>query len=206
MLSVKPRSRSQSPSDRRARDAELVRAASAGGEEARRRLAERVLDRIRTSVRYLCGDSAESADLVQQCLVEVLRSVRGFRGESRLETWVDRVTIRTAMRRLQSRRAELARELPEDPVAATSLDDPERALTRARVQARLAAMMQKLNPERRGALVLQVVYGYSISEIADMTQAPKETVRDRLKVGKRRLRRLVLTDDALREWAKDLKP
>ena len=88
------------PQDRRARDAELVRAASSGNEQARRDLADRVLDRIRTSVRYLCVHHPEEADFVQLCLVEVLRSVHSFRGDSRLETWVDRISLRTTLRHL----------------------------------------------------------------------------------------------------------
>jgi RNA polymerase sigma-70 factor (ECF subfamily) len=189
-----------------ARDEELVRAATAGGLDARRALADRVLDRIRTSVRYLCGGHPDGADFVQLCLVEVLRSVHSFRGESRLETWVDRVTLRTTLRHLKARRAELAAQRPEETALPAPTDDPERALSRARVQERLADLLQKLTPERRSALVLQIVYGYSLHEIATLTDAPLETVRDRLKVGKKQLRRLVRTDDALREWAKDPKP
>jgi len=193
--------------DRRAQDEELVRAATAGGQDARRALADRALDRIRTSVRYLCGDHPDSADFVQLCLVEVLRSVHTFRGDSRLETWVDRITVRTTLRHIKAGRKDQARQRSQraapEPTLPTPADDPERALTRARVQSRLAKVLQKLTPERRGALVLQIVYGYSVREISDLTDAPTETVRDRLKVGKKQLRRLVLTDDALREWAKD---
>lgn len=204
---VSTEAKAMSQPDRRARDEELVRAATAGGQDARRALADRALDRIRTSVRYLCGDHRDSADFVQLSLVEVLRSVHTFRGDSRLETWVDRITVRTTLRHLKAGRKDQARQQSQardpEPTLPTPADDPERALTRARVQSRLAEILQKLTPERRGALVLQIVYGYSIQEISDLTDAPTETVRDRLKVGKKQLRRLVLTDDALREWAKD---
>ncbi|MFH2005082.1 MAG: sigma-70 family RNA polymerase sigma factor [bacterium] len=187
-------------------DVELASAAAAGSDDARRELAERVLDRIRTTVRYLCGDHADASDITQQCLVEVLRSAGSFQGLSRLETWADRITVRTAMRLLRRRRQQEARfrttELPE----AATTDTPEAALDRTRVQASMANLLQKLTPERRTVLTLQIVYGYSIREIVELTEAPPETVRDRLKVGKKQLRRLILTDDALREWAKDVLP
>lgn len=204
MVSVK--SKPAPEQDQRQADTALVRAAEAGGADARRALADRVLDRIRTSVRYLCADHPDAGDFVQLSLVEVLRSARNFRGDSRLETWVDRVTVRTTLRHLKATRAEQALKRPEDPSLPATTEDPERALTRARVQTRMAHMLQKLSPERRGAMVLQIVYGYSVREIADLTDVPLETVRDRLKVGKKKLRRLVLTDDALREWAKDRNP
>jgi RNA polymerase sigma-70 factor (ECF subfamily) len=187
-------------------DVELAGAAAAGNDDARRELAERILDRIRTTVRYLCGDHADAGDFTQQCLVEVLRSAGSFQGRSRLETWANRITVRTAMRLLRKRRQREARFRPTELPEATTTDTPEAVLDRTRVQASMARLLQKLTPERRSVLTLQIVYGYSIQEIAELTEAPLETVRDRLKVGKKQLRRLVLTDDALREWAKDMLP
>jgi DNA-directed RNA polymerase specialized sigma24 family protein len=49
-------------------------------------------------------------------------------------------------------------------------------------------------------VVLHHVQGYGIVEVAEMTGAPVNTVRDRLRVGRRQLRKRILGDPALRGW------
>lgn len=182
-------------------DHELAQAAARGDEEARRLVAQRAFDRVRTTVRYLAGNRPNALDLVQECLVEILRSLGSFRGESRLETWADRIAVRTAMRRIRR-----DRDLPEaaggDLHHLTSAgEDPERVMSQTQLRNRMAALLGKLSPERRQAVVLMVVYGYTAPEVAEMTETNLHTVRDRVKVGRQQLRRLILTDSALREWA-----
>jgi RNA polymerase sigma-70 factor (ECF subfamily) len=182
-------------------DGELARSAAAGDEDALRAVALRLLDRARTTVRYLCGDSPDHPDLVQECLMQVLRSIGSYRGESLLETWGDRVVVRTALRLIKRERARL--EDADDAVIehAVEPDTPESALRRARRQAGMAALYQKLSPERRAVVMLRAVYGYSTPEIAAITESGLETVRSRYKMARRQLRRLVATEPALREWA-----
>jgi RNA polymerase sigma-70 factor (ECF subfamily) len=187
-------------------DRELAQTAAAGDEDALRDVARRLLDRARTSVRYLCGDSPDHLDLVQECLMEALRSIGSFRGESQLETWADRVIVRTALRLLKKecRRTDRADERAAEPDV--ELETPESQLCRARLQAGVAALYQKLSPERRTVVVLRVVYGYSTREIAAMTDTGLETVRSRYKMARKELKRLVATEPALREWARREKP
>ena len=55
---------------------------------------------------------------------------------------------------------------------------------------RLVALLDQLPHEQRYALVLHHVVGMSVEEIAIDTAAKAETVRTRLRLGKRRLREL----------------
>lgn len=184
----------------RASDHALARNAAAGDEEAQRALARRLLVRARTTVRYLCGDSPDHLDLVQECLMELLLSIDGFRGESRLETWADRIVVRTALRLLHRERRRPETPDPHLAEDTADLSTPESWLQKARLRSAVAALYQKLSPERRAVVVLQAVYGYSTPEIAALTDTGLETVRSRLKMARKQLRRLVGTEPALREW------
>ena len=186
-----------------AADLELAQGAASGDEGAQRELTERLLTRVRTTIRYLCGDHPDTLDIVQLCLVEILRSVRTFKGESRLETWSDRIAVRTAMRLLKKGRGrpETLFDVVPEPQGVEERISPEGALGKSRVRARMAHLLGKLNPERRTVLMLQIVYGYSAPEIAELTESGIHTVRDRIKIGKQQLRKLILTDPTLREWA-----
>ena len=87
----------------------LARAAAEGQAMARRRLAERMLPRVRNMVHYLVFEDPDADDLVQLSLVEILQSIRTFGGRSTLETWADRITVRTCMRALKRRQRERQR-------------------------------------------------------------------------------------------------
>lgn len=196
-------------------DLELARAAGQQDPGARRLLAERLFTRVRTTVHYLAPQDRDADDLVQRSLVEILSSVKGFRGESRLETWADRITVRTCMRALKKRQRRdqsvslvgdvLTVQEREGGAVARDLARPrnpqEQTLSQRQLRQRLSLKLQRLTAARRMAMILRWVFGYSLKEIAELTEAPVNTVRDRLQVGKRQLRAMILKDSILRDWA-----
>ena len=108
-------------------DLDLTEAAATGDRAARRVLAERLMGRVRTTVRYLSGDHRNQDDYVQISLLEVLRSASNYAGRSSLEAWCDRIVIRTTMRHIKKHRAKDNRteSLEEAPVLGfESIDDP----------------------------------------------------------------------------------
>jgi RNA polymerase sigma-70 factor (ECF subfamily) len=175
----------------------LAQAAAAGDVHAQRELVTRLLPRVRRTVGWLVGADRDADDFVQLALVEVLRSAGGFRGESSLETWADRIAVRTARHALRKRRD---REMvvvaePRDDSGATGDADAGQLLRRD-----VARALSCVPAERRVCLVLKLVYQYSVAEIAEMTGARVNTVRDRLRVGRRELRKAALRDPALRAF------
>lgn len=189
------------PSSVRDEEIALAVAAGRGDPSARRALVERVLDRTRRVVRYLVGSKIDADDVVQIALLQILGSARAYRGECSLEFFATRIAVRVAMRELRRWRR---RERPTDVVdssAATGPGADEEAGLR-RLRARLAAQLGKLSPERREAVVLHHVEGYGLPEIAEISGAPLNTVRDRLRIGRRQLRQRILADPEIRDWLK----
>jgi len=189
----------QGSSSLRPDDRALAEAVAAGDHTARRRFVERLLDRARLTVGYLVGTDRDADDMAQIALVQILRSAHTFRGESTLEYWADRIAVRTAMREIRRRKR---REQIEPAALQPGTQEPGADVQTdlKLVRARLAHLLGKLSPERRTAVVLHHVQGYDIAEIAEMTGAPVNTVRDRLRVGRRQLRKRILADPALRGW------
>ncbi len=110
--------------------------------------------------------------------------------------------MRTSLRWLKRRRSQHQRvrqAAQRDPAAAAA--EPERVLALRMLRRRLALKLGRLKPEQRAAVVLKHVHGYSVAEIAELTSAPLNTVRDRLRVGKQQLRKLAAGDPLLRDWA-----
>ena len=162
-------------------------------------MAERLLDRVRTTVTYLAPRHPDADDLVQRSLIEILRSAGTFRGESSLETWADRIAARTSMRliRQRARHAEVV-TLVADPQPRGFLCGEGEA-EKASLRRRLTVLLSRLSSERRSAVVLHYVHGYTVEEISEITETPANTVRDRLRVGKSLLRQYILKDSGLGE-------
>lgn len=185
--------------ERRAADLGLATEAARGDATARRRLAGRLLDRVRRTTAYLAGPGGEAEDLAQVALIKVLTSAGSFRGECTLEFWADRIAVRTVMKSIHKlRRRERLRAAIHDPEPWSPGTDER--VARLLLQRRLAAKLQELAPERRAAIVLHHVEGYGVGEIAALTDAPVNTVRDRLRQGRKQLRKKIKADPALRDW------
>lgn len=191
---------------RRERDADLMREVAAGRPFAQRELVARLLPRARATARYLCRDDAEADDMAQVALIEILRSAGSFRAESRVERWADRIVVRTAMHRIRRRkRRESFEESAADEVGVAP-EGPHAEAVRRVLQRRLVVHLARLGEDRRTAVVLKLVHGYSVEEIAEVVDASVNTVKDRLRVGRAKLRDLVRKDPQLRDFVREILP
>lgn len=180
----------------------LAQAAGEGDARANRELAERLLDRVRATVCYLAAGDRDADDLVQLALVAILRSARTFRGECSLERWGDRIAVRTALREIKRRRWRERIVGLEGEVVREGQVSPDHDIQRRLLRERLALLLGQLSPDRRLAVTLHWMHGYSVQEIADIAGAPVNTIRDRLRTGKKQLKRHLNKDPALRDWAR----
>ena len=153
MMAVTPKKTDPGP------DLELTRAAAFGDDVARRRVVDRLVDRVSITIRYLAGGDPDADDYAQMAIIEILRSVGSFRGESTLESWADKITVRTAIRHLKRRRRRDRMEeiAPEKEGRASLEAAPERKLIRHRMSERITKLIGTLTPERRRVLTMRLV-------------------------------------------------
>ncbi len=168
--------------------------------KAEQQLIERLRGQVRRTVFYLAGAHRDSDDLFQLALVEILYSAGTYRGDASLERWADRITVRTVLKALKKqRRRDRLHEEYEDVADDTNVVD---TLDAQRVRVRLATLLQDLKAGCRASMVLHYVHGYPIQEVAALTGTKINTVRGHLKSGRNTLRRRIMADRLLREWAK----
>jgi RNA polymerase sigma-70 factor (ECF subfamily) len=188
------------PDDAAIRALDLAQRAATGDASSQRELVSRLLPRVRSTVHYLAGGHRDADDLVQEALVAILRGIGGYRGDASLERWADRVAVRTALKTLRRgrRRERVVALRPEPPQGTGHL---EGELQRRALRRQLARLLERLDPKRRVAVVLHWVRGYTIDEIAELTDSNPHTVRDRLHVSRRKLKKWIVKDPLLRDWA-----
>ena len=138
------------------------------------------LDAAHNLARWLTGNDADAADVVQEAAVRALSFFDGFRGGD-ARAWLLRIVRNTCYTWLRRNRAEKMTPLDEG-----NHDPPERAANPeqtaiARADRRmLRAAMEELPVEFREALVLREIEGLAYKEIAHVTGVPMGTVMSRL--------------------------
>src|SRR5688500_6750640 len=88
---------------------------------ARDLLARRLHGRVSRLASAFLRNAADADDASQLAMLEILRALPAFRGESRLEAWADRVAVRTVVRVARERRlASVRADAKFDPDALPS--------------------------------------------------------------------------------------
>lgn len=169
-------------------DTELVaRVLASDDRRAFAELVRRHQSAVRGLLRRLCaGDAAQADDLAQETFLRAYRSLRAWRGEGRLSTWLYRIAWNGW--------ASQARRLPTPEVEAPA--PPRDAADAAIDRHDLERAMVHLRQEERAALAL--AYGQDVSheEAAAILDCPVGTLKTNILRGKEKLRRILVPQGA----------
>jgi RNA polymerase sigma-70 factor (ECF subfamily) len=129
---------------------------------------------------------ADLDDLAQEVFLVVHQRVHTWDRASRMTTWLYGICLRVAS--THRRRAYVRRE-QADGTAAEGMDaarpDPEQAASREQGRARLEAILDGMELERRAVFVMFEIDGMTCDEIAATTAAPLGTVYSRLRAARK---------------------
>ena len=139
-------------------------------------------------LRRLVGD-AEAEDVAQEAFVKISRSLDGFRGESRLSTWMYRIATNTALDHLrrpsttQSARHEYGAgedDGPDDDPIVDSAPLHDTLLIRKDMNECIRGLVNDLPENYRAVLVLADLEGFTNAETSDVLGLSLDTVKIRL--------------------------
>jgi RNA polymerase sigma-70 factor (ECF subfamily) len=154
-------------------------------------LEDRIFALVYRQMRALVGVSAELDDLVQTAAEQALRALGTFERRAELATWTYRICYLTWLKqrrwyRRWYRRFTFSRDgnLPEYPDPHISAVD---ALQRQERFRRLRRALERVSPKRRTVVILHDLQAMSVEQIADIVSAHPNTVRSRLRDGRKRL-------------------
>jgi RNA polymerase sigma-70 factor, ECF subfamily len=150
--------------------------------EALMRLHNRTLYR---TARAILRDEAEAEDAVQEAYLQAYRALGTFRGESKLSTWLVRITANEALMR-RRRKVRAAMEESVDGAAGALERDwiseapgPESDAQRGEMRRVLEARIDALPDDYRAVFVLRALEELSVGETAAALGIPDATVRTR---------------------------
>jgi len=151
-------------------------------------------------LRRLNGPHADVDELLQQVFVELFASIRRFRGDARLSTWLYRIAANVSAKAERAGGRHRRRLFAWASALATApLSEPDpsaRVAARSELE-RVEAALGKLKHIHRTVWVLSEIEGLSLDEMAEAVGAKVGTVRSRLT----KARRLVSAELQRREAA-----
>jgi len=168
-------------------DESLLAAGRQGDARALEALLERHQGQVYRFGMKMCRDPEDAKDVLQDTLLAMARSVRDFRGQSSLSTWLYSIARRFCMRKQQRNKQAQERERSLESGARTEsegLADPAEApddtLAGKQVERALDEAIAGLDPMYREVLLLRDVEGLTAAEVAEVLGLTVQAVKSRL--------------------------
>lgn len=184
-------------------DVLLVDRCLVGEPAATRELFRRHRGRVHASLFRVLGGNRDMDDLLQEAFLQVFQSLRGWRAEASLSTWIDRVAVRVAYRYLSQRGRRVQTDpMTDDESAVAPLDagpGARRQLARDGVK-RLYAVLDELSPAARLAFTLHEIDGRSIAETAKLVGSSVTATKLRVWRTRKRIEQAAAGDPVLSEF------
>ena len=154
-------------------------------------------------LRYPLSDE-DRADLLQSTLLQIIRRVGSFRGDSSFSTWLFRVTANEALMLMRSQRrhrAHLVEGMDLEDLGRLPLPDDARGNDRAddnvlrgERDAKVRAALDELPAEYRDVVSLHYRDDLGLEEIASRLSTTESAIRSRLHRARSRLRSILTRD------------
>lgn len=170
---------------------ELIDRARRGDRAAFAALVRAHQDEVYTLARRLVGDPHLASDVAQEALIRAWRALPKFRGDSRLSTWLYRITVNTAWthKKRAKRHAMASIDDLHDLAAPEDSTHPVFAGEMTELRGRLRRALDRLPVPQRQVVVLKDVYGWSHAEISRAMGISETAAKVRLHRARARLAR-----------------
>ena len=148
-------------------DLELVRLFQNGDESAFNQLVLRYQERIYWVARRFVSDHAAADDITQDVFVRAYESLRSFRAESSLYTWLYRIAVNVALNALRRQKVKEFFRIDELFEAEdTGTQAPDEAVEREEDRALIEQAIARLPNKQRSVFVLRFYEEMPYEEIA----------------------------------------
>jgi RNA polymerase sigma-70 factor (ECF subfamily) len=185
-------------------DVLLVDRCLTGEPAATRELFRRHRARVHACLFRVLGSNRDMDDLLQEAFIQVFQSLRGWRAEASLATWIDRVSVRVAYRYLSQRGRRIQTDPLADEDAVPGGEEPgaRRQLARDGVK-RLYAVLDELGAASRLAFTLHEIDGRPLAEVAELVGSSVTATKLRVWRARKRVQEAAAADPILSEFIEE---
>jgi RNA polymerase sigma-70 factor, ECF subfamily len=130
-------------------------------------------------------------DVVQQVFIAIFGSLRHFKGEASLDTWIYRITVKVCTTQLRKKYRKRQVSIVYDPMERECEDhsaaNPAATVEKKELTHAIFDALGKLSIEKRMIVTMYEMDGHTIDEIAHILKKPVGTVKSRLFHGRKAL-------------------
>jgi RNA polymerase sigma-70 factor, ECF subfamily len=174
---------------------EWLRRVAKGDRPAFERLYHSYQKRIFGYLFRMVGASDPAEELTNDVMLEVWKGAGGFKGESKVSTWIFGIARFRALTWLRRGNPTLV-----DVEEAGQLSDPnelqDEVLMKQGVRDKVRKALANLTRQHKEVMELTFYQGFSYPEIADILQCPLNTVKTRMFHARKQLRELLGAEGA----------
>lgn len=148
------------------------------------------------------NDIEEASDLTQETFINAFKHYDGFRGDSKVFTWLYTIATNLCINRMRQRERQRGmriesldqpRDSDEDDGMTREVADftnsPQNVLEGKELRIRILAAVESLPPDYKEVIVLREFHGMAYNEIVAATGLSLENVKTRLSRAREKLRR-----------------
>jgi len=168
-------------------DRSMAMSIAAGDASAFEGMMRRYNRRLYRLARATLRDRTEAEDALQDAYICAYRSMKNFRGDASLGTWLSRLVLNECFARMRRnvRREKVvpmvsaSRHAESTHMIVDKSDSPDTALGRGQIRELLERKVDGLPESYRTVFVLRSVEELTVGETAEILGIPEETVRSR---------------------------
>ncbi|MEM6966023.1 MAG: RNA polymerase sigma factor [Bacteroidota bacterium] len=169
-----------------------------GNENAFRALVDTFQEKVLNTCLGFVPNRHDAEDIVQEVFIEVFRSIGQFRGESKLSTWIYRITTTKCLEHIRARKRQkrlsffqslIGMHENADRIKAYDFDHPGVLLENKERSKVLFQHIDQLPENQRVAFTLHKIEGLSYQEITAIMQTSLSSVESLMFRAKRNLKK-----------------
>lgn len=179
-------------------DLEIVASALKGADDGFEEIVRRYQRPIASYVYRMLNDYDAALDVVQEVFIKVYNSLGTYRAEYRFSTWIYRIAYNTAIDHIRRRRSNEYSIETEGRDGSYQLEiespapSPEEEQVVAEQRGEIDAVIRCLPAAYRELILLRHTQDLSYEEMAEITQLPLGTVKNRLFRAREMMRELLI--------------
>lgn len=158
-------------------EVEWIERAKAGDQTALRQILQEIEAPLYRTALYLLGNEHDALDATQEALLRIYKRIATFKGDSRFETWAQRIVTNVCIDLLRTNKKALY--IKEEDV---ELVDPkaEARMRFSGFSSDLRDAIESLSSLQRAVVIFRYVHDYTYAEIAEVLNLPLNTVKSHL--------------------------
>jgi RNA polymerase sigma-70 factor (ECF subfamily) len=166
-----------------------LKKAKSGDIEAFEILVEGHQKRIYNIALKMLGNKDDAMELSQEALIKIYKSIKKFKEESSLSTWIYRITTNVCLdylRKMKNKKTysiDETLDLDEGEVNIQIVDNsnrPDKIFEQKETREMIKKSINQLSVDQRMVVILKDIEGYSYEEISNYLKVPVGTVKSRI--------------------------